>query len=197
MRNERYESPVATAPATAGVRELAAKMEDYGLGSIVILDEVQRPVGIVTDRDLTLRVIAEGLDPEAVTAAEVMSKPLLSASPDEPLETLVERMAAAGIRRLPVVRDDRLVGIVSADDLLLWLGREMDDLGEATRREITEGWELARRRRRRRAAEERVVELTDLVKQVGEGARDFVVREIETLGDRLSRLVGGGGQGRG
>ncbi len=190
MRNERYESPVATAPTTASVREVAAKMEDYGLGSVVILDQSQRPVGIVTDRDLAIRVIAADRDPDAVVAADVMSKPLLMASPEEPLETLVERMAAAGVRRLPVVRDERLVGIVSADDLLLWLGREMDDLGEATRREITEGWELARRRRRRRSLDERIGELAATVEQAREDARDFVSREIETVRDRLARLLG-------
>lgn len=190
MRNERYESPVATAPTTASVRELAAKMEDYGLGSVVILDQAQRPVGIVTDRDLTLRVIAEGRDPDEAVAADVMSKPLLAASPDEPLETLVERMSASGIRRLPVVREERLVGIVAVDDLLLWLGRELDDLGEASRREITEGWELARRRRRRRSLDERLAELGATVEHAREDVRDFVSREIETLRDRLSRLLG-------
>ena len=163
MRNERYESPVATAPTTASVRELAAKMEDYGLGSVVILDQAQRPVGIVTDRDLTLRVIAEGRDPDEAVAADVMSKPLLAASPDEPLETLVERMSASGIRRLPVVREERLVGIVAVDDLLLWLGRELDD---------------------------RLAELGATVEHAREDVRDFVSREIETLRDRLSRLLG-------
>lgn len=196
MRNERYESPVATAPTTASVREVAAKMEDYGLGSVVVLDQAQRPVGIVTDRDLAIRVIAEGRDPDAAVAADVMSKPLLTASPDEPLETLVERMAAGGIRRLPVVRDERLVGIVAADDLLLWLGREVDDIGEATRREVTEGWELARRRRHRRSIEERLGELAATVGQAREDARDFVSREVDTLRDRLARLLGGD-QGRG
>jgi CBS domain-containing protein len=196
MRHERYESPVATAPTTASVRELAAKMEDYGLGSVVILDQAQRPIGIVTDRDLAMRVIAEGKDPDGVIAADVMSKPLLAASPDEPLETLVERMAAGGIRRLPVVRDERLVGIVASDDLLLWLGREVDDIGEATRREVTEGWEVARRRRQRRSVEERLGELAATVEQAREDARDFVSREVDTLRDRLSRLLGGD-QGRG
>ena len=196
MRHERYESPVATAPTTASVREVAAKMEDYGIGSVVVLDQAQRPIGIVTDRDLAIRVIAEGIDPDGATAADVMSKPLLTASPDEPLETLVERMAAGGIRRLPVVRDERLVGIVAADDLVLWLGREVDDIGEATRREITEGWELARRRRQRRGIEEHIGELAATVEQAREDARDFVSREVDTLRDRLARLLGGD-QGRG
>ena len=191
MRHERYESPVATAPTTASVRELAAKMEDYGLGSVVILDQAQRPIGIVTDRDLAMRVIAEGKKPDGVVAADVMSKPLMTASPDEPLETLVERMAAGGIRRLPVVRDERLVGIVAADDLLLWLGREVDDIGEASRREVTEGWELARRRRQRRNLEERLRELAATVERAREDTRDFVSREVDTLRDRLARLLGG------
>ncbi len=190
MRNERYESPVATGPTTASVREIAAKMEDYGLGSVVILDADQRPVGIVTDRDLTVRVIAEGRDPEQTVAADVMSKPLIAASPDEPLETLIDRMAAAGIRRLPVVRDERLVGIVAADDLLLWLGREVDDLGEATRREITEGWELARRRRRRRSLDERVADLSSAFARARDDAREFLGREVEVMRDRVARLLG-------
>ncbi len=190
MRTERYESPVITASGGATVRELAAKMEDHGLGSVVILDESQRPVGILTDRDLTVRVVAEGLDPDATRAAEVMSKPLLAATPDEPLETLVGRMAAAGVRRLPVVRDDRLVGIVAVDDLLLWLGRELDDLGEAARREITTSWEQARKRRRHRTLEERVQDLSEVAGRASERAQEFVGRELETLRDRLTRLLG-------
>jgi len=99
------------------VRQLAKKMEIAGIGSIVITSK-GKPVGIVTDRDITIKVCAPKKNPDEVTAKEIMSTPLLTIEPDAPLEKACQLMAERGIRRLPVVEDDRLVGIISVRNLI-------------------------------------------------------------------------------
>jgi CBS domain-containing protein len=99
------------------VTQLAKKMELAGIGSIVITRK-GRPVGIVTDRDITIKVCALKKNPDDVKAKEIMSTPLLTIEPDAPLEKACQLMAERGIRRLPVVEDDRLVGIISVRNLI-------------------------------------------------------------------------------
>jgi len=99
------------------VRQLAKKMEIAGIGSIVITSK-GKPVGIVTDRDITIKVCALKKNPDEVTAKEIMSTPLFTIEPDAPLEKACQLMAERGIRRLPVVEDDRLVGIISVRNLI-------------------------------------------------------------------------------
>jgi CBS domain-containing protein len=99
------------------VRQLAKKMELAGIGSIVITSK-GRPVGIVTDRDITIKVCALKKNPDEVRAKEIMSTPLITIEPDAPLEKACQLMAERGIRRLPVVEDDRLVGMLSVRNLI-------------------------------------------------------------------------------
>jgi CBS domain-containing protein len=116
---------VVTATPDDTVRELADRMDENGVGSLVIEDE-DRPVGIVTDRDLTVRVLSEGLDPRDTTAAEVMTENPFCIRYDEPVYDLTELMSERGIRRVPVVdEDDDLVGIITLDDAL----RHLVDMG--------------------------------------------------------------------
>ena len=141
-----YESTVVTAPADTTVRELARRMSTQAVGSIVIVDAQEMPRGIVTDRDLCCRVIGRHSDLDATRASAVMTTPLECARSDEPLEALVERMRQRGVRRLPVLRDGKLAGIVSLDDVLIWVSRQLEDLSRGTRREITRATTRARRR---------------------------------------------------
>jgi CBS domain-containing protein len=96
----------------------AAKMmrdEDVGLAPIV---EGDRLVGTLTDRDIAVRVVAEGRDPEATTAREVASTDVVTVDPDQDLDEALRLMARHQIRRLPVVEEDgRLVGIVAQADV--------------------------------------------------------------------------------
>jgi CBS domain-containing protein len=96
----------------------AAKMmrdEDVGLAPIV---EGDRLVGTLTDRDIAVRVVAEGRDPEATTAREVASTDVVTVDPDQDLDEALRLMAQHQIRRLPVVEEDgRLVGIVAQADV--------------------------------------------------------------------------------
>jgi CBS domain-containing protein len=182
-----YRTEVATAPLQASASDLAERMGRHAVGCIVIVDDDHHPVGVVTDRDLTCRVVARGADPEKTRAAELMSRPLIMAEADEPIEEVIERMRTAAVRRIPVVRDGRLVGLVSVDDLVVELGRELDDLGEAGRRAVEDARRRAHRERRREELEERLAELRDSAERAGRDAAEFVRREFDALRERLRR----------
>ncbi len=119
---------------------LAARlMREHHEGDLVVVEARPAgavPVGIITDRDLVVEVVAAGVDPEQVTAADVMSSALLTVhEPDEVMET-VERMRDAGVRRAPVVDDEgALVGILAVDDLIELTAEQLGDLARLTQRE--------------------------------------------------------------
>ena len=114
-------SGVVTATAAATALEVARLMRDHRVGSVVIVDSAGKPVAMLTDRDLTLRVFAEGADP-AAAALEYASRPLVCADPDMELDEAAALMVQHRVRRLPVVRDEELVGIASLDDIAVRSG---------------------------------------------------------------------------
>jgi CBS domain-containing protein len=97
-------------------------MRERHAGDLVVveeLDEERAPVGIITDRDIVVEVLARNQDPGKVTVGEVMSKQIVIASESEDSAQALQRMAAHGVRRIPVVDDQqRVIGIVTLDDLL-------------------------------------------------------------------------------
>jgi CBS domain-containing protein len=100
------------------VVDAATIMRDQDVGSVPVVENGFL-LGIVTDRDLALRVVAEGLDPRTTKVEKVATSNLHSASPDESLDEVYERMAIWRIRRLPVVEHDgRLVGMIAQADLV-------------------------------------------------------------------------------
>lgn len=112
---------IATAAPTETVREAARRMAEYDVGTIVVLDaeHPDRAAGVVTDRDLAIRCVAEGVDPVTTPVAQLMSAPAHALDEDAPIEEATKTMAAAGTRRL-VITDvkGRVVGILSLDDVL-------------------------------------------------------------------------------
>ena len=106
------------------VAELAKMMRDEDIGSIPIGDD-DRLVGIVTDRDIVCRGLANGGDCEDLTARDVMSKPIVYCRTDEDAEDALHIMQANQVRRLPVINEDkRLVGMLSIGDICSRLPRE-------------------------------------------------------------------------
>jgi CBS domain-containing protein len=182
-----YQTEVVTARLEASAGELAERMGDYAVGCVVIVDAEERPVGIVTDRDLTCRVVARSGAADKVRAAEVMSHPLVTAAADEPIEQVIERMRTAGVRRVVVLRDGRLTGLVTVDDLVVELGRELDDIGEAARRAVASARRRGQRDRRRAEMEETLAELRTSVERAGRDVADFLSREFESLRERVRR----------
>lgn len=108
---------VITEDEETSVTKLANDMEVARIGSILIT-AVGKPVGIVTDRDIAIKVIMKDRKGSEIKAKEIMSSPLITIEPDAPLENACELMAANGIRRLPVIEDEELVGIISVRNIL-------------------------------------------------------------------------------
>ena len=123
---------VVTASADTAVTDLASTMKEHSVGSVVITEEVT-PTGIVTDRDLTVRVLAEEADPEGLTAADVMTDDLCTIEEGSGFYTACELMNRHGVRRLPVCDDGELVGIITGDDFTELLADEHQQFAEVIR----------------------------------------------------------------
>jgi signal-transduction protein with cAMP-binding, CBS, and nucleotidyltransferase domain len=109
--------PLETAPASKSAFDIAQQMDKAQRGAIVIVDDKGRPVGIITERDVVRKVVAQGRDPNRIAAEEIMSKPLVSIDPEVNIYDAALVMTKYKIRRLPIVRDNVLHGIVTATDL--------------------------------------------------------------------------------
>ncbi len=119
--------PVATLSVKASCAEAARRMRRENVGSIVIEDE-GTPIGIVTDRDLVLRLVADELDAGSITVDRVMSAFPAFSNPHRDLRAAIDVMLEMGVRRLPAVdAKGRVVGILSLDDVLIELA---DQLGK-------------------------------------------------------------------
>ncbi len=107
-------------------------MRKYHVGDLVVVEQPEGervPVGIITDRDIVVSVIALGLDPASLLVGDIMSDDLLTAAEGDDVYETIERMRFRGIRRVPVVNAaGGLTGIVSVDDLLEFLAEEMGEL---------------------------------------------------------------------
>ncbi|MHB9285913.1 CBS domain-containing protein [Halobacteriales archaeon Cl-PHB] len=126
---------VETAGPHATAEALALRMEEAGVGSIVIEEEMQ-PVGIVTDRDLAMRVDARGGDASEVTAADVMTPDPATMPVEAGILQLTDAMQQAMVRRMPIVDDQgTLVGIVTLDDVMRLLATELYDLASVVQAE--------------------------------------------------------------
>jgi CBS domain-containing protein len=104
--------------ARESVVEAARLMRDEHIGSLPVT-EGGRLVGMITDRDLTTRVVAEAAVPETTSVGDVYSRDLISVEPDNDLEEALQLMARHQVRRLPVVENGRLVGMVAQADIAL------------------------------------------------------------------------------
>lgn len=119
--------------------EAAKLMRQYHVGDLVIVEEgngKRVPVGIVTDRDLVVEVMAKEIEPAQFTVADLMSRDLLTAREDDGIYETIQRMRIHGVRRLPVVdKTGALMGIISIDDLFSLIAEEMTELTRLTARE--------------------------------------------------------------
>ncbi len=112
---------VVTAPPEATVRDVAELMRDRNVGSVVLADPHERPIGFITDRDLAVCVLADARDIQA-TATDFASAPVVCAATGMDVEEAAALMVRHGIRRLPVLDGERLAGIVTLDDLAVRTG---------------------------------------------------------------------------
>jgi CBS domain-containing protein len=129
---------VFCAPQTS-VDVAAQLMRTHHVGDVVVVDDssgAPKPTGIVTDRDIVVSVVAQGLDPTVILVGDIMGSQLLTVSLEDDAFDAIELMRAKGVRRLPVVDvAGNLAGIVSVTDLLEFLTREMGTLANISSRQ--------------------------------------------------------------
>jgi CBS domain-containing protein len=109
-------SKVRACEPGATVEDAAKVMAQEDVGPVPVVED-GRLTGIVTDRDIVVRVVADGRDPGSTTVGEIASTDLVTVSPDDDLDTALKLLAENQVRRVPVVEGDRLVGIVSQADV--------------------------------------------------------------------------------
>jgi len=112
---------VVTATPDADALSVARQMRDNRVGSVVIVDPAGTPVAMVTDRDIAVRVFAEGVDPGS-SIGDHASRPLICGEPKMDLDEAAALMVQHRVRRLPVVDGDSLAGIVTLDDIAVRTG---------------------------------------------------------------------------
>ncbi len=117
--------PVITASARMTIAEAARAMKQKNVGALIVVN-AGRPLGVLTDRDIVLDVVAAGKDPDTVRVSEVMRRRPATLREDLGLMDAARIFAKTGVRRLPVVdKAGRISGIVALDDLMMLLGNEM------------------------------------------------------------------------
>ena len=110
--------PVVTSSKDTMVEQVASLMDANAIGSIVIIDEGGKPVGIITERDIVVRVVAKGLSPTKTRAGAMMSSPLITVTPDTDINEAARVMRQHRIRRLIVMEQGAMVGLVGSNDIV-------------------------------------------------------------------------------
>ena len=133
MELARFEKGAVVAQLDETVLVAARRMRDFRVGCVVVVRDA-RPVGILTDRDLAVRVVAEGRDPDTTLVSEVVTYEATTLPREAGVDTAVRLMSEHGVRRLPIVTEaGNVTGIVTADDLFVLLARALGELGEGIR----------------------------------------------------------------
>ena len=126
---------VVTAAPQETLEAVALQMQEHNVGMVVAVED-RRPVGIVTDRDLALALAVQGAPPRAPVQG-VMTRKVLAIPDDMDVFAATRFIRECGVRRLPIVdRDDRLVGVVTLDDLVRFLGAELQNLAAGIEAEM-------------------------------------------------------------
>ncbi len=111
-------SPVVTMDEDESSNKAAANMDMHDLGAVIVTNKAGKSIGIITERDLVIRVIAKNLKPDTVKAKEIMTTPLVTIEPEATISDAARRMTRLDIRRLGVIYKGNLVGIISSKDIL-------------------------------------------------------------------------------
>lgn len=123
----------------ATIAQAAEQMREFHVGTLVVVEGANDnffPIGLITDRDIVVSVVAAHISPDDLIVGEVMNPQLTTVQIDEDVYETIQMMSARGIRRVPVLdKEGKIVGIVSQDDLLAHLSREMISLSMISRRQ--------------------------------------------------------------
>ncbi|RLI11009.1 inosine-5-monophosphate dehydrogenase [Candidatus Bathyarchaeota archaeon] len=126
-------SPVITVREDDTIDKVAEIMDKHGVGSVIVASSNGEPVGVITARDIVRKVVARGLEPSRVKAADVMSSPIIEIGADEDVREAARKMARFDVRRLIVKHKSKMVGIVTSKDLLSILPSLIDVVLEKCR----------------------------------------------------------------
>ena len=126
---------------TVSVTGAAELMRHHHVGDLVVIEkegEEARPIGIITDRDIVIEVVAQKIDPDSLTVKDIMSTDPVSVTVTTSLLDTLELMKQRGVRRVLVVADDgSLQGLLSADDAIELIAEQLNDLTQLVNREVT------------------------------------------------------------
>ena len=134
-------SPVVTTEEDDASNNVALLMDENNVGCVIVTNKEGKPLGIITERDLVIRVLAKNLKPDAVTAKEIMTSPLVTIEPEATVSEAARRMSRLDIRRLGVLYRGELVGLVSSKDILGVMPELIEIIQERTRIEGAGGSE--------------------------------------------------------
>ncbi|MCW4037888.1 MAG: CBS domain-containing protein [Candidatus Bathyarchaeota archaeon] len=110
--------PVITMRSNAKVSEAASAMCAHNIGSLVVVDRNEKPIGIITERDMIRKVVVTSKNPKSVDVTQIMSSPLVTGDPNMDLEDSAKLMINKEIKRLPIIDQGKIVGIVTFTDLI-------------------------------------------------------------------------------
>jgi CBS domain-containing protein len=131
---------VVTATKDASVNEVAKLMKKHNVGNVVIIDNqvtTNKPIGILTDRDITMKIVAEDVDARQISAGDIMTENLLLLHGNQSINEAIDMMCAKGVRRAPISDDThKIIGIASIDDLFILLAEEMGSLSKLIRKQV-------------------------------------------------------------
>jgi CBS domain-containing protein len=122
---------VITVSPSAPITEAALLMRDEDIGALLVVDDVEVPVGIITDRDIVVSVLAENKDPEEIVVEDVMTKKLVTVQEDTNVFDILRTLSKHSIRRVPVTRKGKLTGMISVDDIVVVVATELANLAAA------------------------------------------------------------------
>lgn len=117
VREVMTSEPIAL-QSDVSIQEAAQQMRDCGIGDVLVLDGKQIR-GMLTDRDITVRAVADGQNPETTTVGEICSEDLVFVGPDDEADRVVEMMRLRAVRRVPVIDGVRAIGVVSIGDMAM------------------------------------------------------------------------------
>ncbi len=131
LAKDVMKTEVVTVSPSAPITEAALSMREEDIGALVVVDDEVRPIGIITDRDIVVSVVANSKNPLEILVEEVMTKKLIVVQEDASIFEILKILAKNNIRRVPVMRRGKLVGIVSVDDLIVIITTELSNLALA------------------------------------------------------------------
>jgi len=132
MSLKKYVKRVGCLSPRATVLDASREMKAKGIGAVVIVSDDYKPIGLLTDRDIVMRAVAEGKSPDKTTIEQVMTTDVGALSENASIEAVTELMRDRGVRRVLVLDENqRVTGLVSLDDILLLLGVEFGNVASA------------------------------------------------------------------